>query len=111
MQLNLLVLSYVASAAVSAAVAVVAWRRRRMVGALGLALLMLAIGWWLLANALEASALDRSTKIVWSVAAYPGIQGAAVLYLLFVLGWTRQELTPLLRSNRATARRSVTSAT
>ncbi len=91
MQLNLLVLSYVASAAVSGAVAVVAWRRRRMVGALGLALLMLAIGWWLLANALEAAALDRSTKIAWSVAAYPGIQGAAVLYLLFVLGWTSQD--------------------
>ena len=64
MQLNLLVLSYVASAAVSAAVAVVAWRRRQMVGARGLALLMLAVCWWLLANVFEASALDRSAKIV-----------------------------------------------
>ncbi len=96
MQLNLLVLSYVASAAVSAAVMVVAWRRRHMVGARGLALLMLAIGWWLLANALEAAALERSTKIAWSVVAYPGIESAPVLYLLFVLGWTRQDgwLTP-----------------
>ena len=91
MQLNLLVLSYLASAAVSAAVALVAWRRRRMVGARDLALLMLAVGWWLLANALEASAPDRSTKIVWSVVAYVGIESAPVLYLLFVLGWTRQD--------------------
>jgi len=91
MQLNLLVLSYVASAAVSAAVAVVAWRRRQMVGARGLALLMLAVCWWLLANVFEASALDRSAKIVWSVVSYPGIESAPVLYLLFVLGWTRQD--------------------
>jgi diguanylate cyclase (GGDEF)-like protein len=95
-QLNLLVLSYVTSAAVAAAVMVVAWRRRRMAGARGLALLMLAVCWWLLANALEASAIDRSTKIAWSVVAYPGIESAPVLYLLFVLGWTRQDgsLTP-----------------
>jgi diguanylate cyclase (GGDEF)-like protein len=95
-QLNLLVLSYVTSAAVAAAVMVVAWRRRRMAGARGLALLMLAVCWWLLANALEASAIDRSMKIAWSVVAYPGIESAPVLYLLFVLGWTRQDgsLTP-----------------
>jgi len=43
--LNLLVLSYLASAAVSAAVMVVAWRRRSVVGARGLALLMLAVAW------------------------------------------------------------------
>ena len=96
MQLNILVLSYVVSAAVSAAVAVAAWRRRQMVGARGLALLMLAVGWWLLASAFEASALDRSTKIAWSVLSYPGIESAPVLYLVFVLGWTRQDqwLTP-----------------
>jgi diguanylate cyclase (GGDEF)-like protein/PAS domain S-box-containing protein len=91
MQLNLLVLSYVASAAVSVAVAVVAWRRREMVGARGLALLMLAVCWWLVGNALEASARDLSTKITWSVVAYPGIEVAPVLYLVFVLGWTRQD--------------------
>ena len=91
MQLNLLVLSYLAAAAVCAAVAVAAWRKRHLVGAMGLALLMLAVGWWLLANALEASALDRTTKIAWSVVAYPGIESAPVLYLLFVLAWTRQD--------------------
>ena len=91
MQLNLLVLSYFASAAVSVAVTVVAWRRRHMVGARGLALVMIAVSWWLLANALEAASLDQSTKIAWSVIAYPGIESSAVLYLLFVLGWTRQD--------------------
>jgi len=97
LQLNLLVLSYVASAAVSIAVAVVAWRRRHTVGARGLALLMLAVAWWLLANAFEASAVGLTAKIVWSVVAYPGIESAPVLYLLFVLGWTRQDkwLTPV----------------
>ena len=91
LQLNLLVLSYVASAAVSVGVAFAAWRRRHMVGARGLALLMLAVGWWLLANALEASAVDLSMKIAWSVVAYPGIESVPVLYLLFVLAWTRQD--------------------
>ena len=62
-----------------------------MVGARELALLMVAVGWWLLANALEASATDRAMKITWSVIAYPGIESAPVLYLLFVLGWTRQD--------------------
>ncbi len=90
-QLNPLVLSYVASAALAAAVAFVAWRRRHMAGARGLALLMLAVGWWLVANAFEAAAVDRSAKIAWSVVAYPGIESAPVLYLLFVLGWTRQD--------------------
>ncbi len=91
MQLNFLVLSYVASAAVSTGVVVVAWRRRSVVGARGVALLMLAVAWWLLANAFEAAALDRSAKIAWSVIAYPGIESVAVLYLLFVVGWTRQD--------------------
>jgi diguanylate cyclase (GGDEF)-like protein/PAS domain S-box-containing protein len=91
MQLNLLVLSYVVSAAVSAAVTLVVWRRRSVAGARGLALLMLAVAWWLLANAFEAAALDRNTKIVWSVIAYPGIESVPVLYLLFVCGWTRQD--------------------
>ena len=91
MQLNLLVLSFLAAAAVCAAVAVAAWRRRHLVGARALVLLMLAVGWWLVANALEASALDRSTKIAWSIVAYPGIESAPVLYLLFVLSWTRQD--------------------
>ena len=91
MQLNLLVVSYLASAAVVVGVALAAWRRRHLVGAHGLALLMLAVGWWLIANALEASAVDRSMKIAWSVVAYAGIESAPVLYLLFVLAWTRQD--------------------
>ncbi len=91
LQLNLLVLSYLASAAVAVGVALAAWRRRHLVGAGGLALLMLAVGWWLLANALEASAVDRTMKIAWSVVAYAGIESAPVLYLLFVLAWTRQD--------------------
>ena len=91
MQLNILVISYVASAAVSGAVALVAWRRRHTVGARELALLMLAVSWWLLANALEASSVGLSTKIAWSVIAYPGIECAPVAYLAFVLAWTRQD--------------------
>jgi diguanylate cyclase (GGDEF)-like protein len=96
MQLNALVLSFIVSTGVSAVVAIVAWRRRNLVGARELALLMAAIAWWLAANAFEAAALDRSSKIAWSVIAYPGIQAVAVLYLLFVLGWTRHDgwLTP-----------------
>jgi diguanylate cyclase (GGDEF)-like protein len=90
-QLNLLVLSYVAAAAISASVAALAWHRRRMVGARELALLMFAVVWWLTASALEAASVDRAAKIAWSVISYPGIQVAPVLYLLFMLGWTRQD--------------------
>ena len=90
MQLNILVLSYVASAAVSGAVALAAWRRRSMVAARELALLMVAAAWWLVANAFEAASLDLSAKTAWSVIAYPGIVSVPVLYLAFVLGWTRQ---------------------
>jgi diguanylate cyclase (GGDEF)-like protein len=91
MQLNILVFSFLVSAAVSASVSAAAWRRRSVVGAPGLALLMLAVGWWLLANAFEAAALARPAKIAWSVAAYAGIEAVPVLFLLFVLGWTRQD--------------------
>ena len=91
MQLNLLVLSYVVAAAVSGMVVAVAWRRRQAVGAREVALLMVAVGWWLLANAFEASALSLPAKIAWSVVAYPGIQGAPVAFLLFVFSWTRQD--------------------
>ncbi len=90
MQLNLLVISYVCATAVSAGVALVAWRRRDMAGAGELALLMLAVGWWLLASALEAASPDLSLKVAWTVVAYPGIECAPVAYLLFVFAWTRQ---------------------
>ena len=91
MQLNLLVLSYAAAAAVSGVVVAAAWRRRQSVGAREVALLMAAVGWWLLANAFEASALDLSAKVAWSAVAYPGIQAAPVAFLLFVFSWTRQD--------------------
>lgn len=91
MQLNSLVLSYVASAAVATGVSIAAWRRRPMPGARELAFLMLAVGWWLVANAFEAAATDRTTKIAWSVIAYPGIVSTPVLYLLFALRWTHQD--------------------
>jgi signal transduction histidine kinase/CheY-like chemotaxis protein len=91
LQLNLLVLSYVASAAVSGLVALAAWRRRNTVGARELTLLMVAAGWWLLASAFEASSVELPGKIAWSVVAYPGIEAAPVAYLLFVLAWTRHD--------------------
>lgn len=94
MQLNILVLSYIASAAVSGSVAAVAWRRRHLVGARELAFLMLVVAWWLVASAFEVSSTDRSAKIVWAVIGYAGIELAPVLFLLFVLGWTRQDAWP-----------------
>lgn len=91
MQLNLLVLSYVGSATLTGGVALVVWRRRSLAGAGALALLMLAVTWWLVANAIEAAVIDRSTKIAATVVSYPGMVSVSVLYLLFVLGWTRQD--------------------
>ena len=49
-----------------------------MAGAGELALLMLAVGWWLLASALEAASPDLSLKVAWTVVAYPGIEAAPV---------------------------------
>ena len=91
MQLNALVLSYLASAAVSAGVVALVWRHRRMPGARELGLLMLAVAWWLLANAFEAAAIDRTAKIAWSVVAYPGIVATPIFYLLFACRWTHQD--------------------
>ena len=52
---------------------------------------MIAVLWWLVANALEAASLSRTAKIAWSVVAYPGIELVPVFYVLFVLAWTRQD--------------------
>ena len=94
--MSLLVLSYIVSAGLSAAVAILAWRQRQTVGARELAFLMLAIAWWLVASAFEAIVTDLSTKVAWAVIAYPGIESAPLLYLLFVSAWTRLDgwLTP-----------------
>lgn len=87
-QMNALVISYVASAAVSVVAAVIAWRRHPVPGARALALLMAAVAWWLVANSGEAASTDLGAKIAWSVLAYPGISSVPVLFLVFALRWT-----------------------
>ena len=51
---------------------------------------MLAVGWWLLANALEASSVGLSTKFAWSVSLIRASSRARRVPA-FVLAWTRQD--------------------
>jgi PAS domain S-box-containing protein len=90
-------LVYFLTAAVSAAVAVYAWRRRPVVGAARLAWLMAAGAQWAFALGLELVATDLPAKLFWSKVAYVGTVSAPVLFLLFALQYSGSAWLPALR--------------
>ena len=77
------------AAAVSAAVAVYAWRQRTVPGALQLAWLMAAGAEWSLTGGLEAAAVGIPAKVFWSQIEYIGADTGPVLFLLFALAYAR----------------------
>lgn len=80
------------SAMVSGALAVYAWRRRKMLPAgTEMFLLMVAVSVWSLCSGLESASLARDAKIFWSVITYIGSQSAPVLFFLFALRYTQQD--------------------
>jgi len=91
------------AAVVSAALSAYVWRRRNAApGATALALLMLALTEWLLAEVLCLVSSDLSSRLIWAKVEYIGIVSVPVLWLAFALqyigrqGWlTRRNLVLL----------------
>ena len=84
-------LIYFGAALVGAATALVARRHRHVRGATPLAALMVAASLWAFCDAVETVAPEMSTKILASKISHIGIQAVAVLFLIFVLRYTRRD--------------------
>src|SRR3974390_852771 len=80
-----------ATAALSVAVAAIAWLRRgtRASGMLGL--LMLMVAEWGLCDALELMSVRLTDKVFWAKLGYVGIVSIPILWLMFVLMYTEQD--------------------
>lgn len=79
------------SAVTAFTVAVIAWKRRAVPGAISLALMLVAAGVWALAYAIELSVTSLQAQIFWSKVEYLGIVNIPVLYLVFSLEYAKQE--------------------
>ena len=77
-----------ASAVVSAALALNAWHRRPAPGATSFSLLMLAVAEWSLAYALELVSSDLPAALFWDNIGWLGAACAPTLWLAFVLQYT-----------------------
>src|SRR2546425_675342 len=78
----------VASAVISAALALAAWHRRPAPGATSFSLLMLVVAEWALAYALELARSDLPTILFWDNIEWLGAAWAPTLWLAFVLQYT-----------------------
>ena len=79
------------SAITAFSVAIIAWKRRAVPGAISLALMLIAAGIWALAYAIELSVSSLQAQIFWSKVEYLGIVNIPVLYLVFSLEYAKQE--------------------
>lgn len=84
------------STIVSLSVAMVAWRRRRAPGAIGLVLLLLAISVWTFTYAIRWLRTDVAAQYFWLDATYFGVVFVPFAMMIFTLQSTRREhlLTP-----------------
>jgi PAS domain S-box-containing protein len=78
----------IVSAAISVAVAFVAWRRRPAPGALPAVLLMSAVAVWALGYALELASATLQAQIFWAKIQYIGIVSVPVCWLVLALDYT-----------------------
>ena len=83
---------FLLATSVSLIVAWFAWQRRATPGGRSLALLMLALAVWSLAEAGELLATGTNAKIAWSKISYLGAETAPLLVLMFALEYTRRPL-------------------
>lgn len=81
-------LPLLAAAAVSAGLALYAWRRRPAPDAAPFALLMVALAWWSLGYALELGSADLTTKQFWVKVQYIASESLSLTWLVFVLQYT-----------------------
>jgi len=80
-----------ATAIISAIVALLSWQRRSSPGGATLALLMLAVTEWAWASGLETAAVGQSAKVLWSKLEYLGTHSTPVLMLIFAAQYTRRD--------------------
>jgi PAS domain S-box-containing protein len=85
------VLPLLVTTAVSAALALHAWRRRSVPSAASCALLMLAAAEWSLGYAFELWSPDLPSKLFWGNVAYLGVVVVPVAWLAFGLQYTGRE--------------------
>ncbi len=81
----------VITAAMSAALALYAWARRSVPGAMPFTLLMLAVAGWSLGGALELGSADLPAKVFWAKGQCLGVVVVPVAWLAFALQYTGQE--------------------
>jgi signal transduction histidine kinase len=79
------------AAAISAALAFFAWRRRPAPGAMPFASLMLAVAVWSTGYAFELNSVDLPMAIGWLKVEYVGIVAVPLAWLIFVLDYTGRE--------------------
>lgn len=84
-------LPFFIAAAMSAVLALLAWRRRSASGATLCVLLMLAAAVWALGYALEMGSVTLATKVFWDKAQYLGIVIMPGAWLALVLQYTGRE--------------------
>jgi diguanylate cyclase (GGDEF)-like protein len=93
LQVTPYVLILATTAAVSASVALVAWKRRRKLSAgRPFAWMMFAVTGYAAVGAMEAAVLSLPEKIFWSSLEYLGSGSVSTLFVLFVLRFTRPAL-------------------
>ena len=79
------------AAALSAGLAIFAWRRRGTPGAGALALLMLGVSVWSLGYALEFAGSGLEAKVFWAKVEYLGIATVPAAWLVFALRYAGRE--------------------
>jgi PAS domain S-box-containing protein len=91
LQINPYSILSILSAITAFSVAIIAWKRRAVPGAISLALMLVSAGVWALAYAIELSVTSLQAQIFWSKVEYLGIVNIPVLYLVFSLEYAKQE--------------------
>ena len=76
--------------------AVAMWQRRRLPDARYMLGFFVASSVWTLAAAMEALSTTVEQKVFWSIVAYPGVQGAPLMFFLFAMHYVGRDrwLTP-----------------
>lgn len=85
------ILPLLTAAAISAALALYAWRRRSVPGARPFAVGMLGVAEWSLGYALRLSSVDLGTKLFWTKVRYLGIVVVPAAWLIFALQYAHRQ--------------------
>ena len=82
------IIPVVISSLIALAIALLAWRKRRVPGATPLLFMMLSISQWLISYIIEIGSTTLQSNLFWANIAYFGIVAAPVAWLLFSLEYT-----------------------